>query len=41
MNNLKLVEETWSQNTVREGKLLTCIKVCGEKMQNRTGYANE
>jgi len=38
MNNLKLVEETWNQKTIREGKLLTCVKVCGENTQNRTGY---
>jgi hypothetical protein len=38
MNNLKLVEETWNRKNIQEGKLLTCVKTCGEKMQNRTSY---
>lgn len=38
LQNLALIEGTWRQKSIRDGKLLTCARTCGVHMKNVVEY---
>ena len=38
IDNLRIIEESWSKKNIISGKLLTCAKFCGKTVNNKVSY---
>ncbi len=41
VHNLNVIESSWRQKSIRDGKLLTCARTCGVSMRNVVEYVEQ